>query len=120
MVEIKHNEQLLDNENFVLVHQVEQVYYLSYPCQQLKAWAIVYKVNPCEQLHTPSDAAYHIEDEHVDEIYQEETLLMSRSETPHKKVFLKGRLGSIILHVLIENTWETYETILLIFLSHAN
>lgn len=70
MVEIKHNEQLLGNEKFVLVHQAEHVYYLSYPCQQLNVWAIVYKVNPCEHLHTPSDAAYHIEDEHVDEIYQ--------------------------------------------------
>jgi hypothetical protein len=34
-------------------------------------------VNPHEQLYTPTDAAYHFDDEHVDEIYQEEQLLTS-------------------------------------------
>jgi hypothetical protein len=34
----------------------------------------VYKVNPRERLHTPTDAAYHFDDEHVDEIYQKEEL----------------------------------------------
>jgi hypothetical protein len=31
-------------------------------------------VNPRERLHTPINAAYHINDKHVDEIYQEEEL----------------------------------------------
>jgi hypothetical protein len=34
----------------------------------------VYKVNPPEWLYTPTDAAYHFDVEHVDEIYQEEEL----------------------------------------------
>jgi hypothetical protein len=34
----------------------------------------VYKVNPHERLYTPTDAAYHFDDEHADEIYQEEEL----------------------------------------------
>jgi hypothetical protein len=37
----------------------------------------VYKVNLCEWLYTPTDAAYHFDDEQVDEIYQEEELLTS-------------------------------------------
>jgi hypothetical protein len=34
----------------------------------------VYKVNPPEWLYTPTDAAYHFDDEQVDEIYQDEEL----------------------------------------------
>jgi hypothetical protein len=50
------------------------VCYLNYPCQKLTAWRVVYKVNPCEQLYIPTDAAYHFNDEHVYEIYQEDEL----------------------------------------------
>jgi hypothetical protein len=46
------------------------MYYLSYPFQKLGAWRVVYKVNPRERLYTPTDVAYHFDDEHVDEIYQ--------------------------------------------------
>jgi hypothetical protein len=48
------------------------VYYLKYPCQKLAAWWVVYKVNPHERLYTLTNAAYHFDDEQVDEIYQEE------------------------------------------------
>jgi hypothetical protein len=34
----------------------------------------VYKVKPHERLYTPTDAAYHFDDEQADEIYQEEEL----------------------------------------------
>jgi hypothetical protein len=34
----------------------------------------VYKVNPHQWLHTPTDVVYHFDDEQVDEIYQEEEL----------------------------------------------
>jgi hypothetical protein len=37
MVQVKHNERLRGYDTFVLAHQVEQVYYLSYPCQKLNA-----------------------------------------------------------------------------------
>jgi hypothetical protein len=74
MVEIKHNAKLPGNDNFILAHQVEHVYYLKYPCEKLAAWWVVYKVNSRERLYTPTDAAYHFDDEQVDEIYQEEEL----------------------------------------------
>jgi hypothetical protein len=74
MVEIKHNAKLPGNDDFILAHQVEHVYYLKCPCQKLAAWWLVYKVNPREQLSTPTDATYHFNDEQVDEIYQEEEL----------------------------------------------
>jgi hypothetical protein len=77
MVEIKHNAKLSSSDDFILEHQVEQVYYLKYPCQKLAAWRIMYKVNPRERLYIPTDAAYHFDDEHVDDIYQEEELLTS-------------------------------------------
>jgi hypothetical protein len=35
VVEVKHNERLRGYDTFVLAHQVEQVYYLPYPCQKL-------------------------------------------------------------------------------------
>jgi hypothetical protein len=53
------------------------VYYLKYPCQTLAAWWVVYKVNPCERLYTPTEVAYHFDDEQVDDIYQEEELSTS-------------------------------------------
>jgi hypothetical protein len=59
MEEVKHNERLRGYDTSILAHQVEQVYYLSYPCQKLNAWWVVYKVNPHERLHTPGDAGYH-------------------------------------------------------------
>jgi hypothetical protein len=46
MVVIKHNAKLPGNDDFILAHQVEKVCYLSYPCQKLAAWWVVYKVNP--------------------------------------------------------------------------
>jgi hypothetical protein len=77
MVEIKHNAKLPGNDDFILAHQVEHVYYLKYPCQKHAAWQVVYEVNPRKWLHTPTDVAYHFDDEHVDEIYQEEELSTS-------------------------------------------
>jgi hypothetical protein len=74
MVEIKHNAKLPGNDDFIHAHQAEHVYYLKYPCEKLAAWRVVYKVNPREWLYTPTDAAYHFDDEQVDEIYQEEEL----------------------------------------------
>jgi hypothetical protein len=74
MVEIKHNAKLPGNDDFILAHQVEQVYYLKYPCERLAALWAVYEVNPHEQLYTPTNYAYHFNDEQVDEIYQQEEL----------------------------------------------
>jgi hypothetical protein len=68
MVEIKHNAKLPGNDDFILAHQVEQVYYLKYPYEKLVAWRVVYKVNPREWLYTPTDSTYHFDDEQVDEI----------------------------------------------------
>jgi hypothetical protein len=69
MVEIKHNAKLWGNDDFILAHQVEQVYYLEYPCEKLVAWRVVYKVNHREQFYNPTDDAYHFDDEQGDEIY---------------------------------------------------
>jgi hypothetical protein len=74
MVEIKHNAELSGNDDFILAHQVEHVYYLKYPCEKLVPWRVVYKVNPRKWLYTPTNSAYHFDVEHVDEIYQEEEL----------------------------------------------
>ena len=72
MVEVKHAHQLCSDDNFVLAHQVEQVYYMSYPCEKLSAWWVVYKVNPRERLHTPGDAGYHENQFEVDDVYQDD------------------------------------------------
>jgi hypothetical protein len=32
MIKVKHNERVQGYDTFILAHQVEQVYYLSYPC----------------------------------------------------------------------------------------
>jgi hypothetical protein len=77
MVEVKHNERVRGYNSFVLAHQVEQVYYLFYPCEKLSAWWVVHKVNPRERLYTPGDASYHdtpMLDGDTDVVYQEEEL----------------------------------------------
>ena len=76
MVEVKHESRLQTNNNFVLAHQVEQVYYLNYPHPSLQAWWVVYKVNPHERLYPPGDNEYvdpSIVDDELD-VYQEEGL----------------------------------------------
>jgi hypothetical protein len=59
MVEVKHVHRLCGCDPFVLAHQVEQVYYMLYPCKKLSVWWVVYRVNPRERLHTPDDFGYH-------------------------------------------------------------
>jgi hypothetical protein len=63
MAEIKHNAILPLNDDFILAHQVEHVYYLNYPCQKKDAGQVVYNVNPREWLYTPTDVAYYFDDE---------------------------------------------------------
>jgi hypothetical protein len=80
MVEVKHNEWLRGYDMLILAHQVEQVYYMYYPCEKLSAWCLVHKVNPHERLYTAGDARYHDTstlDDDVDEVYQEEELSAS-------------------------------------------
>jgi hypothetical protein len=48
MIEVKHTRRLRGCDPFVLAHQMEQVYYMSYPCEKLSAWWVVYRVNPHE------------------------------------------------------------------------
>ena len=74
MTEVKHANKTRDVCQFVLAHQVDQVYYMSYPCKDLKDWWVVYRVNPRERLHIVDAAACHKSnvEEGFDEIYQED------------------------------------------------
>ena len=78
IVEVNQEDRLKGHDTVVLAHQVEQVYYMSYPCPKLKKWSVVYKVNPRERLHVPGDAGYYesqLEMEvGVEEILQDEEL----------------------------------------------
>jgi hypothetical protein len=77
MVEVKHVHRLRSCDPFVLAHQVEQVYYIPYPCKKLSAWWVVYIVNPHERLHTPDNFGYHenqVPAGEVDEVYQDDEL----------------------------------------------
>jgi hypothetical protein len=106
MVEVKHNERLRGYDTFVLAHQVEQVYYLSYPCQKLNAWWVVHKVNPCERLHTSCDAGYHDTltlDDDIDEVYQEEELPPSFIVDPGAGLDdLVGDADDIEMHAIVK------------------
>jgi hypothetical protein len=68
MVEVKHKSHYLGS-NFLLAHQAQQVYYLSYHHPNLKNWLVIYKVNP--EMHTHQYDEY-IERHEDDDIYQEE------------------------------------------------
>jgi hypothetical protein len=77
MVEVKHAHWLHGCNPFVLAHQVEQVYYISYPYEKLSAWWVVYRMNPHQQLHTPNDSGYHenqVPAGEVDEVYRDDEL----------------------------------------------
>jgi hypothetical protein len=56
----------------VLAHQVNQVYYLSYPYPSLKAWWVVYKVNP--EVHPERYDNYNVSVTNDDlwDVYQED------------------------------------------------
>jgi hypothetical protein len=110
IVEVKHDEWLWGYDTFVLAHQVEHVYYLSYPCQKLNAWWVVHKVNPREWLHTPGDARYHDTlrlDDDVDEVYQEEELPPSFAIDPGAGLNdLVGDADDIERSVVVKQKWK--------------
>jgi hypothetical protein len=68
MVEVKH-ESRYTCINLLLAHQVQQVYYLSYPHISLKNWWVVYTVNA--EIHTHRYDEY-MERNEEDDVYQEE------------------------------------------------
>jgi hypothetical protein len=79
---------------FVLAQQVEQVYYMSYPCEKLSAWWVVYRVNPRERLHTADDSGYlenQVLAREVDEVYQDDELSCSFNIDP--ELALNSLLG---------------------------
>jgi hypothetical protein len=110
MMEVKHNERLWGYDIFVLVHQVEQVNYLSYPYQKLSAWWVVHKVNPREWLHTLSATAYHdtlMLDVDVDEVYQEEELPPSFVVDPSAGLDgLVGGADDIEMPIVVKRKWK--------------
>jgi hypothetical protein len=59
---------------------------MSYSCEKLSVWWVVYRVNPREQLHTPDDSGYHenqVSDGELDEVYQDDELLCSFNINPN-------------------------------------
>jgi hypothetical protein len=108
MVKVKHNEQLWGYNMFVLAHQVELVYYLSYPYQKMNAWWVVHKVNPCEWLHTPGDAGYHDTLMLDDDVYQEEELPPSFIVDPSAGLNdLVGDADNIEMPVIVKQKWNS-------------
>jgi hypothetical protein len=108
MVKVKHNEQLWGYDMFVLAHQVELVYYLSYPYQKMNAWWVVHKVNPCEWLHTPGDAGYHDTLMLDDDVYQEEELPPSFIVDPSAGLNdLVGDADNIEMPVIVKQKWNS-------------
>jgi hypothetical protein len=85
VVEVKHAHQLHGCDPFVLAHQGKQVYYMSYPCEKLSGWWVVYRVNSHERLHTPHNSGYHenqVAAGEVDEVYQDDELSCSFNIDP--------------------------------------
>ena len=62
---MRHEKLVQGDDKYVLAHQVEQVYYSTYPCPKLNGWWVVYKTNPRERLFTQGLDDYQNE-EHVD------------------------------------------------------
>jgi hypothetical protein len=89
MVEVKHAYRQRGCDTFVVAHQVEQVYYMPYPCEKLSAWWVVYRVNPREWLHVPDDSSYHenqVPAREVDVVYQDDELSSSFNIDPDSAI----------------------------------
>jgi hypothetical protein len=58
---------------------------MSYPCEKLSAWWMLYRVNPHERLQTPNDSGYHenqVAAGEVDKVYQDDELPSSFNIDP--------------------------------------
>jgi hypothetical protein len=101
IVEVKHAHRLCGCDPFILTHQVEQVYYMSYPHERLIVRWVVYRVNPRELLHTPDDSGYHenqVAAGEVDEVYQDNELPCSFNIDPDSTLHsLLGNANDIIV-----------------------
>jgi hypothetical protein len=71
MVEVKHESCYLGN-NLLFTHQVQQMYYLSYPHKSMINWWVVYKVNPEIDTHRYDAYVKTHDDDDVVHVYQEE------------------------------------------------
>jgi hypothetical protein len=71
MVEVKHESRYSGN-NILFAHQVQQVYYLSYPHKSMKNWWVVYKVYPEMDTHQYDEYVKRHDDDDVVHVYQEE------------------------------------------------
>ena len=94
MAQVKHEKLLQGADRYVLAHQVQQVYYSSYPCTKLSAWWVVYKTNPRDRLSTlaPNEV------DQVEEVFQEDELPSSFDIDPAPALdSLGGDLNDIIL-----------------------
>ncbi|WVZ84300.1 hypothetical protein U9M48_031348 [Paspalum notatum var. saurae] len=76
MVKVKHGSKLEGQDNVVLAHQAQQVYYLPYPHPSLHAWWVAFKVNP--QVLPSGDEGYNEDDDH--DVFQEGTFEKERSD----------------------------------------
>jgi hypothetical protein len=112
MVEVKHACRLRGCDPFVPAHQVEQVYYMPYPCEKLCAWWVVYRVNPHERLHTPDDSGYHenqVPAGEVDDVYQDDELPCSFNINPD--LALNSLVGDANDITLLEQRKQTLRKI---------
>jgi hypothetical protein len=71
MVEVNHESHYSDN-NILLAHQAQQMYYLSYPHESMKYWWVVYKVNLEMDTHRFDGYVERHNDDDVVHVYQEE------------------------------------------------
>lgn len=101
MVEVKHERIMTRGcSKFVLGFQVDQVYYMSYPCIDLKDWWVVYNVNPRERLYLKGDTSYRQNEVEADveEIYQEiEVPPVFNIETTMEPDSVAGDLNDVIV-----------------------
>ena len=98
MTQVKRKQILQGADRYVLDHQVEQVYYSSYPCPKLSAWWVVYKTYPRDRLSTPVPDDYNREAQQADGVFQEDELPSSFDIDPAPTLdSLRGDLNDITL-----------------------
>jgi hypothetical protein len=83
IVEVKHGSKLQGQDDVVLAHQVEQVYYLPYPHPSFHAWWVAFKVN--RQVFPPGDTSCLESDTGDDDhdVFQEAGLEQLSDEDEH-------------------------------------
>jgi hypothetical protein len=87
---------------------------MSYPCEKISAWWVVYRVSPRERLHTNDESGYHenqVPAREDDDVYQDDELSCSFNIDPDSALnSLLGDANDVTVPKKMKQTLRKKET----------